>query len=118
MRLATPALAAAIFFAAAPAFAHAFLQSASPKVGSTVSAAPREVRVTFSEGIEPAFSKVTVSGPPGFGGSGSARPEDGARTLAAPLRGPFPPGDYVVRWRVVSTDSHTTQGTFHFEFKP
>ena len=118
MRPATPALAAAILFAAAPAFAHAFLQSAAPQVGSTVSAAPREVRVTFSEAVEPAFSKVTVSGPPGFGGTGPVTSEDGARTLAVPLRRPLPPGDYVVSWRVVSTDSHTTQGTFHFELKP
>ena len=63
MRLSLPALVAAISLAAAPAFAHAFLQSASPKVGSTVSAPPREVSITFSEAVVPAFSKITVSGP-------------------------------------------------------
>jgi methionine-rich copper-binding protein CopC len=118
MRLTAPALAAAITFAAAPAFAHAFLQSASPKVGSTVATPPREVSITFSEAVEPSFSVITVSGPPGFSGAGPARPKGDARTLAAPLRAPLPPGGYVVRWRVVSTDSHTTQGTFRFELKP
>jgi methionine-rich copper-binding protein CopC len=118
MRLTIPALAAAITFAAAPAFAHAFLQSASPKVGATLKAPPREVSITFSEAVEPAFSKIVVSGPPGFGGAGPAGPAGGARTLAAPLHGPLPAGGYLVRWRVVSTDSHITQGTFRFELKP
>jgi methionine-rich copper-binding protein CopC len=113
------AIGAALASAAAgPALAHAFLQTASPKAGSHLSAPPKEVRITFSEAVEPAFSTITIQGPPGFGGAGPARPAGDPRTLAVPLRGPEPPGDYVVRWRVVSTDSHTTQGTFHFELKP
>jgi methionine-rich copper-binding protein CopC len=104
--------------ASSPVLAHAFLEAASPKVGSRVSAPPKEVWITFSEAVEPAFSKITVTGPPGFGGAGPARPAGDARTLAAPLRGPEPSGDYVVRWRVLSTDSHVTQGTFRFRLKP
>ena len=118
MRLLLPPLAAAISLAAAPAFAHAFLDNASPKVGTSLKAAPRAVSITFSEAVVPSFSKITVAGPPGFGGAGPARPERDARTLAAPLRGPTPPGAYTVRWRVLSTDSHTSQGTFRFELKP
>jgi len=113
---------AAVAFAAAaasgPVLAHAFLETASPKAGARLSVAPTEVRITYSEAVEPAFSTITVLGPPGFGGAGPARPASDARTLAAPLRGPIPLGDYVVRWRVVSRDSHVTQGTFHFELKP
>jgi len=104
--------------AGGPASAHAFLDTASPKAGAQLSAPAKEVRITFSEAVEPAFSKIIVQGPPGFGGAGPARPGGDARTLAAPLHGPEPPGDYVVRWRVVSTDSHVTQGTFHFKLKP
>jgi methionine-rich copper-binding protein CopC len=111
-------VAAVAFAAAGPVRAHAFLETASPKAGSRLSVAPTEVRITYSEAVEPAFSMITVFGPSGFGGAGPARPAGDARTLAAPLRGPIPPGDYVVRWRVLSRDSHVTQGTFHFELKP
>ena len=112
------ALLLAVALSGGPATAHAFLETASPKVGSQLSAPPKEVRITFSESVEPAFSKISVQGPPGFGGAGPAQPAGDARTLAAPLRGPEPPGSYIVRWRVVSTDSHVTQGTFRFELKP
>ena len=40
--------------------AHAFLQSAVPRVGSTASAVS-ELRLTFTEALEPAFSTVTLS---------------------------------------------------------
>lgn len=116
--ISVPALAAAISLAAAPAFAHAVPRSASPKPGATLKTPPREVRITFSEAVAPSFSKITVTGPAGFSGAGPAHPAGDARTLAAPLRGPTPPGDYLVRWRAVSTDSHATQGAFHFELKP
>jgi methionine-rich copper-binding protein CopC len=118
MRPAALVLAGVFAAAAAPAFAHAFVQAASPEPGSTVAAAPREVRITFSEALEPAFSTITVAGPRGFGGAGPARPAGDTHTLAAPLHAPLPPGRYVVRWRVLATDSHTTTGAFRFELKP
>ena len=40
--------------------AHAFLQQAEPGVGSTVQASPSEVKIRFTERIEPAFSKIQV----------------------------------------------------------
>jgi methionine-rich copper-binding protein CopC len=112
------ALALAAAAAAGPALAHAFLETASPKAGAQLAAPPKDVRITFSEAVEPAFSKITVEGPPGFGGADPARPAGDPRTLEAALRGATPPGGYVVRWRVVSHDSHVTQGTFRFELKP
>jgi methionine-rich copper-binding protein CopC len=41
--------------------AHAFLDHASPLVGSTVSTAPREVALWFTQKLEPAFSSVQVT---------------------------------------------------------
>jgi methionine-rich copper-binding protein CopC len=102
-----------------PAAAHAFLERAAPPVGSRVAAAPQEVRLSFSEPVEPAFSQVTVVGPPGFGGATAAQLAGGdRRTLVVSLRRPAPPGAYVVRWRVLSVDSHVTQGQFKFEVRP
>jgi methionine-rich copper-binding protein CopC len=119
MRRFAPAFAAIVALAAGPAFAHAFLESAAPRVGSRLSNAPAEVRLSFSEPLEPAFSSVAVTGPPGFGGAAPARMTPGdPRSLIAPLKGPLPRGRYLVRWRVVSIDSHATQGTFQFEVAP
>ena len=42
------------------AFAHAQIDHADPRVGSKVKTQPREVRIWFTEKLEPAFSKVTV----------------------------------------------------------
>jgi methionine-rich copper-binding protein CopC len=43
------------------AHAHAFLDHASPLVGSTVASAPREVSLTFTQNLEAAFSSVQVT---------------------------------------------------------
>jgi len=43
------------------ALAHAFLDHASPLVGSTVSAAPREVVLTFTQNLQAAFSSVEIT---------------------------------------------------------
>src|SRR5260221_8812280 len=42
------------------ALAHAFLDHAVPAVGGTLRVAPTEVRLWFTEPLEPAFSQVTV----------------------------------------------------------
>lgn len=104
---------------AGTAAAHAFLERATPRVGSRIAAAPSEVRLWFSEPVEPAFCIVVVRGPPGFGGTEPAHVAEGdRRILVAPLRQPVPAGRYVVQWRVVSVDSHVTQGDFQFELRP
>ena len=43
------------------AYAHASLSHASPSSGSILSAAPQEVTLTFTDTLEAAFSKVTVT---------------------------------------------------------
>jgi len=104
----------ACFALSGAAFAHAFLDHAIPGVGSTVSAAPAELALTFTEDIVPAFSGVRVTS-----ASGSAvaigRPQFGpANTLHVRLGRALGPGTYVVSWHVVSVDTHHTQGTFKF----
>ncbi len=50
----------AFAFAATAAYAHAQLETATPSVGSTV-APPAEIRLKFSEGVEPRFCTVALS---------------------------------------------------------
>ena len=107
---------AAALVAAAEAQAHAFLDHASPAVGSSVPAAPTVVTLWFTQDLEPAFSNVTVTNEAGQRVDlGSARiPPGSPAELQIGLK-PLPPGTYLVSWHVVSVDTHPTEGTFTFE---
>lgn len=95
--------------------AHAFLDHASPLVGSTVSTAPRQLTLWFTQNLEPAFSSVEVTGPNGArADAGGAR--IGANTMRVALRASGP-GTYHVHWRALSVDTHTTQGSFTFHVR-
>jgi methionine-rich copper-binding protein CopC len=98
-------------------FAHALLESASPPVGGTVDA-PSEIRITFSEGIEPKFSGVALSGPGGAAPVGKASVAAGDnKVLVVKVGKKLPPGTYTVKWHAVSVDTHHTQGDFDFTVK-
>jgi hypothetical protein len=99
----------------AVALAHAFLDHASPRVGSTVATAPKELTLWFTEKLEPAFSTVEVRNAQGaMAQAGKAQVASSTGTeLRVPLK-PLPPGTYTVQWRVLSVDTHRTQGTFSF----
>ena len=109
----------AFAFAATSAFAHAQLQKATPPVGGTV-ASPSEIRLEFSEGVEPKFSGVKLTAPGGAAVSlGAARVDAGHQeVLIVPIAKALPPGAYTVHWHAVSVDSHHTQGDFQFTVKP
>jgi methionine-rich copper-binding protein CopC len=112
------ALAAALaLLGASAAFAHAQLESASPPVGGTV-APPSEIRLTFSEGVEPRFSGLAVSGPGGAVpvGKASVAPGDN-KVLVVKVGKTLAPGTYSVKWHAVSVDTHHTQGDFDFTVK-
>ncbi|HZT86540.1 MAG TPA: copper resistance CopC family protein [Stellaceae bacterium] len=116
MRLKGMALAAGLALAAAPAaWGHAFLDHASPAVGSTVPAAPATVTLWFTQALEPAFSSVAVTDRSGQRVDlGNARvPPGQPDQLQVGLR-PLLPGIYTITWRVVSVDTHATQGSFTF----
>ncbi len=84
--------------------AHAALKSVSPKDGSTVSAAPTRVVLSFSEAVSTSFATVTVTGPDGPVSEGKAA-VDGATVTQALATG-LPNGRYTVSFRVVSDDGH------------
>jgi copper resistance protein C len=118
MRFLMIGFAASLVFGQTAA-AHAFLDRAEPRVGSRVAAPPAQIRLRFTQGLEPTLCAVKVEGPAGFGGAEAAQPLSAdPHVLVVALRKPVPPGRYVVRWRVVSTDGHITQGDFSFEVRP
>jgi hypothetical protein len=102
--------------AASLAWAHAFLDHASPAVGSSVAASPPDVTLWFTQDLEPAFSDVTVTNEAGQRVDlGNAHiPQGSPAELQIALK-PLPPGTYTVSWHVVSVDTHPTEGTFTFD---
>jgi methionine-rich copper-binding protein CopC len=112
------AAALAFVFASTAAFAHAQLEKATPAAGGTV-APPNEVRLEFSEGVEPRFSAVKLTAANGAAVAlGAATVEAGRQNvLIVPIAKPLSSGVYTVHWHAVSVDTHHTQGTFEFTVK-
>lgn len=95
-------------------WAHAFLESSTPAEGSTLQTPPTELRLSFTEPIEVAFSRVTVTGPSGQNVAQPITQTGIARSITVPLSGNLMPGEYTVDWQVLSIDTHTTNGRFQF----
>ncbi|MGB2875945.1 MAG: copper resistance CopC family protein, partial [Gaiellaceae bacterium] len=114
------ALAAAAALALpAAAWAHAALLRTVPAASGKVNQPPREVRLTYSEPIEPRFAIVSVTDATGRQvTSGQPQRAPGSpQTLVAPLRR-VPEGWYLVFWRVISADGHPVRGAFTFAVGP
>jgi hypothetical protein len=98
------------------AHAHAFLDHASPAVGSTVHATPAQVKLWFTQELEPAFSTLQVSDASGKrvdNGDAQLDPADATQLeVSVPT---LAPGRYRVTWRVLSVDTHVTEGDFSFD---
>src|SRR5260370_20630346 len=96
------ATAAGSLYGIATAAAHAFLSQAVPPVGGVV-AAPRQIRITFTESIEPAFSGpelADAAGQPIRTGPATVDPGNNTPLVLPPP--PPAPGPHNVHWHVVS----------------
>ena len=108
-------LASAVIFEARTADAHAFLDHASPAVGSTLPTAPETVTMWFTQQLEPAFTTATVTDASGNTvdtGPALVDPKDPTELRVALKK--LSPGTYAVEWHALSVDTHTTQGHFTF----
>ena len=100
------------------AFAHAFLDHAAPRVGNTVAQAPKEVVLWFTQQLEPAFSSIEVRNEQGADVTAGKATVIGDRTQLRVRLKALSPGTYKVIWRVLSVDTHRTQGDFTFRVGP
>ncbi|MGV1791847.1 copper homeostasis periplasmic binding protein CopC [Rhizobium sp. A37_96] len=104
---------------AGQAMAHAHLKTAVPAADSTVKAAPSELDLTFSEGLNLKFSGVKITGPNKAAvKTGEAMLMDKDATLMVPVADKLTPGKYTVEWHALSTDGHKTNGTYSFTITP
>lgn len=92
--------------------AHAFLDHADPKVGSTIHETPSQLTLWMTENLEPAFSKLQVFDAKGTEvDSKDVKVNGNIITVSLPK---LAPGKYHVSWQVVAVDTHRTSGTFDF----
>jgi copper resistance protein C len=100
------------------AWAHAFLDHSEPEVGGTVTNSPGEVRIWFTQDLEPAFSSMSVRNALGKEvDKRDAHVDARIQSLLKISLPPLPVGTYTVIWQVVSVDTHRTQGHFEFTVK-
>jgi copper transport protein len=105
---ARPAPPGAVFF-------HASLRSSSPAAGSTLDRAPAQIRLVFSEEIEPSLGSIRLVDPSGRATrlAASGDPRD-VNALVASAPAGLSNGIYHVEWRIVSEDGHPMNGSFEF----
>jgi copper transport protein len=96
-------------------FAHANLVRSNPPANTSVDVSPAEIRLWFTESLESGFSRFTLRD---NSGAVIATPpsavvqDDPTQMMMQP--GELPDGLYTVSWRVLSTDGHSTEGSFAF----
>jgi len=100
---------------AAGAAAHAHLEKAQPAADSK-SPDVREIRLAFSEAIEPKLSSIRLETAEERTVTEPGAVVDGAdpKVLVVHLYEKLPPGNYVVRWSVVAADGHKMSGSYSF----
>ncbi|MGJ6961587.1 copper resistance protein CopC [Streptosporangium sp. G11] len=94
---------------ASPALAHDRLKSSNPAKGAKVESL-EEVKLTFSARVR--FPNVVVR-------SGDESHQDGkpavdGSAVTQKVKGDLPPGEYVIAYRVVSSDGHPIEGEIPF----
>lgn len=114
-------IAAAILCAviATSAQAHPKLTMTNPAADAVVAEPPKELRLTFNEGLIAKFSGVelkTEKGEKIETGAAVADPAD-TKQLIIPLPGGLADGLYSVKWHAVSEDTHKIDGAYAFTVK-
>ena len=95
-----------------------FLLKSNPAQRAVIFVPPERVQLWFSERLELRYSTFTLSTGKGDAveiGTIQADPED-AKSMFAPVK-TLPPGGYVVKYRVLSTDGHVVENQFSFTIR-
>lgn len=96
---------------------HNRLTRSDPSADSTV-AAPREIRLWFSERPTPRLSNITLQAADSSRiPLGAVRATDDPLSIAALVEGPLRAGQYAVIWRTASSDGHVVRGRFVFRIR-
>jgi methionine-rich copper-binding protein CopC len=97
-------------------WAHAYPAAVSPGDGTTITEAPQEVRIRFTEGIELEFSRIDVKSANGEKVAQGKLRKVADDVLAIDLK-PLGSGSYIIEWQVLSVDTHVTDGVLRFTLR-
>ena len=102
------------------ALAHLGLASSTPKEGAHLAAAPRELRLRFTEAVEASVARLRLLGPNGGEVAISAVRSlpDSGQVIIADITGALEAGTYTVEWQVIGRDGHPVRGTIPFVIAP
>ena len=109
--------------------AHGMLARSHPVADSEIAQLPEAIRLSFSERVESRFSKVTVHRALRDVETGEVKPQQRVDTgmaegpaitqeLAVRLPEDLAAGLYLIKWQVLSVDSHRTTGRFTLTYTP
>lgn len=104
-------VAAMLVLAAAPAYAHSQLESATPAIDAELKLAPRSVSLVFNEAVTVAAKGVQLLDAKGKQIAASGAVSSATVKFTTPK---LAPGRYVVRWRVTSADAHVIVASYAF----
>jgi copper resistance protein C len=97
------------------AFAHAFLDKSDPKVGSTITVSPTEVKIWFTDDTQPDKSFIQVfDAADGQVDTKDTHADPKDKSVLVVSIPTLAPGTYKVHWHAVCSYSHRTQGNFQF----
>jgi methionine-rich copper-binding protein CopC len=104
-----------LLFSETGAWATAFLDHAEPAVGGIVDVPPKEIRIWFTQELEPALSQIQLFDHHNKLVTQNHTTVDSSDPSLLILPVPtLVSGVYKVSWKVMSVDTHMTVGTFSF----
>ena len=108
----------ALALVAGSAAAHPSIAISTPKNGEALVTAPREMRITFSEPVEAAFTSVRLIDSSGkdIGGEQTRADPADPKTVVVGLPA-LSTGAYRARWSVLGRDGHRVKGELTFSVK-
>ena len=115
MRVSALALPLAACLIAHVAQAHAHLEKSTPAEGSTLSAAPAALELTFSEPARLTALSIQRNQEAKRAITGLPSTAERAPRVALPA---LAAGAYTLTWRVVAADGHVSSGELHFTVSP
>ncbi len=101
---------------AAPASAHATLESTNPANGTALAKSPGQVVLHFDQqvSVSPTSIEVFNSAAKRIDSGDTKHVPNDSHSVQTAIPTSLPSGGYVVTWRVVSADSHPVNGAFTF----
>lgn len=108
------ALSIALVLVAAPAGAHAYLESSTPAPGGSVPEGTTVLALRFTEQIDPDHVDVHLENASGVPVDTETDVPDARPAEVRVLSDPLPNGTYQLSWNVLSVDGHAEEGSMGF----